>query len=147
MIRIADIFQMDPPDSSTGVSYAKDYDVQDSSLFVAATVAAQENSAIPPEQQVQNSPTNNTTPQTPSDMLGSPLPLPPAVGSLPPDPTVLIHRSFRPSAMRTAVCDGCDKKNKTIFQRCQECSMQFCEFCIRNDKVGNGHVARYEDLQ
>ena len=62
-------------------------------------------------------------------------------------PAPKIHRTFRPSAVHTAMCDLCNKKNKTVIQRCQDCNMQFCKECIRNKKVGGNHVANFDDLE
>lgn len=115
------------PGSPTPINSPGQSDDYSSSLFLTASVT---NSA-----QVL---TNTSSPS---------LPLPLAVGGLPEDPASQIHSRFCPSAIHTTMCDLCNKKNTTIIQRCQDCNLQFCEKCIKANKVSGKHIARYEDLE
>jgi hypothetical protein len=99
---------MEPPDSSPNITSAKDSDVLDPSLFVPATVAVGEKSAIQPQQQPRDWDTNNVPAQASSSMLVASLPLPPGVGGLPLVPTQQIHRQFVPYAVEGGGKDNAD---------------------------------------
>lgn len=55
-----------------------------------------------------------------------------------------VHRDWQAQVGHTAKCDGCGKHNKSVIQRCGDCSKHMCRLCI-SGKTGpnimNGHEA------
>ncbi|PVH88489.1 hypothetical protein DL98DRAFT_648602 [Cadophora sp. DSE1049] len=72
-----------------------------------------------------------------SSLNSSPSTTPSLSGKLPPPPTKP-HRTWHPIYIHSAKCDGCHTKKHKVLQRCDGCTLQYCQSCMPK-AVENAH--------